>query len=65
MRQVIEGTKNDQLAALAEQHQVIKARLKELDKHLALTAAEQLEYAELKKRKLLTKDRIQVLTLPR
>jgi hypothetical protein len=48
----------DQLTELTAQHRELEARLKDLDKHLALTPSEQVEYARLKKEKLRTKDRI-------
>ncbi|HUH02249.1 MAG TPA: YdcH family protein [Kofleriaceae bacterium] len=48
----------DQLTA---EHRALKARLRELEKHKAMTSAEQVEYAQLKKMKLLAKDRIRVL----
>lgn len=50
------------LEALRVEHQMLEQRLAELDRHVALTAAEQIERAELKKRKLATKDRIARLT---
>jgi hypothetical protein len=46
------------LAELVAQHHAIELRLAELDRHLALTAEEQLERARLKKLKLQTKDRM-------
>jgi len=51
-------SREDQLAELTAQHRELEARLKDLDKHLALTPTEQVEYARLKKEKLRTKDRI-------
>ena len=51
----------DQLDELNEEHRAIKARIRELDKHLSLTSAEQVEYVQLKKLKLRTKDRILML----
>jgi uncharacterized protein YdcH (DUF465 family) len=46
---------------LTAEHRALKARLRELEKHIALTSAEQVEYAQLKKLKLRTKDRIRML----
>lgn len=55
------GSKDKQLAALMAEHQALKARLKQLAKHISLTSAEQVEYAQLKKMKLRTKDRIRMV----
>jgi len=44
--------------ALEAEHLALETRLAELDRHLSLTAEEQLERAKLKKLKLATKDRI-------
>ena len=46
---------------LTAEHRALKARLRELEKHISLTSAEQVEYAQLKKLKLRTKDRIRLL----
>jgi uncharacterized protein YdcH (DUF465 family) len=46
---------------LTAEHRALKARLRELEKHISLTSAEQVEYAQLKKLKLRTKDRIRML----
>ena len=46
------------LDSLTAQHEQLKSRLRELEKHVSLTTAEQLEYSRLKKLKLRTKDRI-------
>ena len=51
----------DLLDRLTAQHQAMKARLRELEKHLTLTSAERLEYIQLKKIKLQTKEKIQRL----
>lgn len=53
----------EELEQLTFQHRQLDAQLKELDKHLALTPTEQIEYARLKKEKLRTKDRIHRLTM--
>lgn len=49
------------MSKLAAEHQSLKARVKKLEASISLTSAEQLEISELKKKKLLTKDRIQIL----
>ncbi len=54
-------TKEQQLDQLMDQHRALKARLHELDKHLSLSSAEQVERAQLKKMKLRTKERILLL----
>jgi uncharacterized protein YdcH (DUF465 family) len=54
-------SKDDLLAELTAEHQALKERLRELDRHLSLTSAEQVEYTQLKKLKLRTKDRIHSL----
>ena len=58
---VMVATKDDLLGQLTEEHRAIKARLRQLDRHISLTSAEQVEYAQLKKMKLATKDRIRAL----
>lgn len=52
----------EQLDRLTAEHRAFKSRLRELDKHISLTSAEQVEYAQLKKLKLRTKDRIRLLS---
>jgi len=49
------------LDRLVAEHTALKARLRELDKHISLTTQEKIEYARLKKLKLRTKDKIQIL----
>jgi hypothetical protein len=46
------------LSNLLDEHRRLDLRLKAMDAQLSLTSAERLEYARLKKQKLLTKDRI-------
>jgi len=46
---------------LTAEHRAIKARIRELDKHVALTSAERVEYSQLKKLKLRAKDRMRLL----
>ena len=52
---------NDEIVRLKGRHTEIERRLLELDRHLSLTADEQLERAQLKKEKLRSKDRIAML----
>ena len=54
-------TKQERLAQLNEEHRALKERLRQLSRHIALTSAEKVEYAQLKKMKLRTKDRIRML----
>jgi uncharacterized protein YdcH (DUF465 family) len=49
---------SDLLTSLLDEHRRLDQRLKAMDGQLSLTSAERLEYARLKKQKLLTKDRI-------
>lgn len=53
--------KEDLLDRLSAEHAAIKERLRELGRHISLTSAEQVEYAQLRKMKLATKDRIRDL----
>jgi len=50
---------------LRAEHATLDARLHELEHHVSLTANEQFEIARLKKMKLLTKDRIAMITAHR
>lgn len=54
-------TSESEMAALQAEHRALKARLRELGRHVALTSAERLEVARLKKLKLRAKDRIELL----
>lgn len=51
-----------EMVQLKERHGAIERRLAELDRHLSLTPAEQVERAQLKKEKLRTKDRLALLS---
>lgn len=51
------------LERLRAEHRALEARLAELESHLSLTPAEQVERAQIKKLKLLKKD--QILSLGR
>lgn len=53
--------KEELLTRLTAEHRALKARLRELGRHISLTSAEKVEYAQLKKMKLRTKDRIRML----
>jgi uncharacterized protein YdcH (DUF465 family) len=55
------ASKEDLLEQLMAEHRALEERLKKLDRHLSLTSAEQVEYSQLKKMKLRTKDRIRML----
>lgn len=48
----------DRLTELRQEHHRLELRLAELERHLSLTPAEQVERANLKKAKLLLKDDI-------
>jgi uncharacterized protein YdcH (DUF465 family) len=53
--------KDQTLSQLTAEHRALKARIQELNRHVSLTSAEQVEYSQLKKLKLRTKDRIRSL----
>jgi hypothetical protein len=55
----VDATK--QAAHLEQKHQVLKARVQQLDSRLHLTTAEQVERRQLKKQKLATKDALSQL----
>ncbi|MCG8417407.1 MAG: YdcH family protein [Proteobacteria bacterium] len=50
--------KQEEITRLTDEHRALKARLRELDKHISLTSAEQVERAQLKKMKLRTKEKL-------
>jgi uncharacterized protein YdcH (DUF465 family) len=52
------GSSSVEVVRLRERHGEIEKRLAELDRHLSLTPDEQIERSQLKKEKLLTKDRL-------
>lgn len=54
-------SKEELLEQLVAEHQQLKARLRALNRHVALTSAERVEVAQLKKMKLRAKDRIALL----
>jgi hypothetical protein len=51
----------DDVGELTAQHQDLERRLHALDRHLALSAEEQLERTRLKKEKLRVKDRLALI----
>jgi uncharacterized protein YdcH (DUF465 family) len=51
----------DETGQLMARHQELERQLQDLDRHLALSAEEQLERTRLKKEKLRVKDRLQFL----
>jgi hypothetical protein len=53
------GTSTPELLSnLLDEHRRLDQRLRAMDAQVSMTASERLEYAQLKKRKLATKDRI-------
>ncbi len=60
-RMELGASKEDLLGRLTAEHRAIKERIRALDRHISLTSSEQVEYAQLKKMKLATKDRIRAL----
>ncbi len=61
MENSVSGSRQALIDRLAAEHEALKARIRELDSQLTLTSAERTEYAELKKMKLRTKDRLRWL----
>jgi hypothetical protein len=55
------ASKEQVLSRLSDEHRAIKERLRQLGRHIALTSAEQVEVAQLKRMKLATKDRMRAL----
>lgn len=53
-----EASKQDLLAELTAEHRRLDEELQQLEKRRALTPNEQVKISQLKKQKLLTKDRI-------
>ena len=58
----VESDKQSLLEELTQEHRRLDELVRELERRVALTPAEQVEISRLKKRKLLTKDRIARLT---
>lgn len=61
MKDLSSRDKLELLSKISAEHQTLKARVKMLEGQISLTSAEQIEIAQLKKRKLLMKDRMQIL----
>ena len=61
MKPLSSHEKLELLSKLTAEHQALKARVRELESHVSLTSQERIEMSELKKKKLWTKDRIQLL----
>lgn len=57
MQQITEE-RQEEISRLTLEHRELKARIRELDKHISLTSAERVERAQLKKMKLRTKERL-------
>lgn len=49
------------MSQLTAEHQALKARVRELETQHLRTSAEQIEISQLKKKKLLAKDRLELL----
>lgn len=56
-----DSKREETLDELTAEHRALDERLRELDRHVSLTSAEQEEYSKLKKMKLRAKDRIRLL----
>lgn len=61
MKQASNGA-HDEMRALAEEHRSLEQRLRTLTRRAYLTPHEQQEAAEIKRRKLLAKDRMSALS---
>ena len=61
LKELSSSEKLQLLSKIMTEHQLLKARVKELEEQISRTSAEQVEIAQLKKRKLLMKDRMQIL----
>jgi uncharacterized protein YdcH (DUF465 family) len=61
VKAIAADTREEMVAALIEEHRRLDERLRTLETQRFLTSAEQVEYAQLKKRKLRAKDRITLL----
>ncbi len=58
MTELSRNEKLELLRSITAEHQSLKARVKELEGQISRSPADQIEMAELKKRKLLIKDKI-------
>jgi uncharacterized protein YdcH (DUF465 family) len=54
----VELSKQEQIESLTTEHRRMDERLQQLARQISMTASEQVEYARLKKQKLLIKDRL-------
>ena len=61
MKELSSSEKLELLSKITSEHQSLKARVQQLKQQLSLTSAEQIEISQLKKRKVLMKDRIEIL----
>ncbi len=61
MKKLSSSEKLELLSKIMNEHQSLKARVKQLGEQLSRTSAEQIEMSQLKKRKLLMKDQIHIL----
>ena len=61
LKELSSSEKLELLSKIMTEHQLLKARVKQLEEQISRTSEEQIEIAQLKKRKLLMKDRMQVL----
>ncbi len=59
--QTVTEDRKDEISRLTDEHRALKARIRELDKHISLTSAERVERAQLKKMKLRTKEQLLLL----
>jgi uncharacterized protein YdcH (DUF465 family) len=58
---MVDVTAEQERAGLEQRHEELERRLAEIDRHVSLTADEQVERTRLKKEKLRVKDRLQLL----
>ncbi len=58
MKAIAADSRDEIVAALIEEHRQLDERLRSMETQRFLTAAEQVEYAQLKKQKLRAKDRL-------
>lgn len=61
MKALAADSRDEIVAALLEEHRRLDQRLRSLETQRFLTAAEQVEYTQLKKQKLRAKDRLERL----
>ena len=61
LKELSSSEKLELLSKITSEHQSLKARVQQLKQQRSLTSAEQIEISQLKKRKVLMKDRIEIL----